>query len=354
MELGEEYRRPTTKWVKGELLDRLDAETVDSRSMIATEAGLSPFERLPWFQRVAAHWDGDLTPFIAHAWNAGSHCWLFLARDGNRMVALANWYSLAFRAVFTGGPDRQLLAAVARRLAKSPSVAPTICLSPVPTIDGSSDLIVDAFGSNGWFAFRDATSVSWTIDVEGKSFAQYWEERPGELRSTYKRKAKKAEIVCTIFTDFNEEAWADYLSVYEASWKSAEGSIDFLRDMAEHEAASGGLRLGIARLDGQSIAAQLWIVADGVAYIHKLAYHQDFDQLSPGTILSHDLFRHVIDIDKVRSIDFGTGDDPYKAVWMDRSSALDTITLHKRSNAAGWAGAARDKLSRLAAPFRKA
>ncbi len=354
MELGEEYRRPTTKWVKGELLDRLDAETVDPRGMIAAEAGLSPFERLSWFQRVAAHWDGALTPFIAHAWNAGSHCWLFLARDGEHMVSLANWYSLAFRPVFAGGPDRQLLAALARRLAKSKSVTPTITLSPVPTADGMSDLIVDAFGSNGWFAFRDTTSVSWTVNVEDKSFAQYWEERPGELRSTYKRKAKKADIICTIYTEFDEQAWADYLTVYEHSWKPAEGSVAFVRDMAEYEAAAGNLRLGIARLDGQPIAAQLWMVADRVAYIHKLAYHQDYEHVSPGTILSHDMFRHVIDRDRVQSIDFGTGDDSYKAVWMDRSSPLETITLHKRGSAAGWAGAARDKLSRLAAPLRKA
>ena len=123
------------------------------------------------------------------------------------------------RPVFAGGPDRQLLAALARRLAKSNSVAPALVLSPVPTADGMSDLIVDAFGSNGWFAFRDHTSVSWTVNVEGKSFAHYWEDRPGELRSTYKRKAKKAEIACTVFTDFDEAAWADYLSVYEHSWK---------------------------------------------------------------------------------------------------------------------------------------
>jgi hypothetical protein len=241
MELGEEYRRPTTKWVKGELLDRLDTETVDPRGMIAAEPGLSPFDRLPWFQRVAAHWDGDLVPFIAHAWNAGSHCWLFLARDGKQMVSLANWYSLAFRPVFTGGPDKQLLSALARRLAKTASVSPTIILSPVPTADGMSDLIVEAFGNNGWFAFRDSISTSWTVDVADKSFDQYWEERPGELRSTYKRKAKKAEIACTIHTDFNEDAWADYLSVYESSWKPAEGSVPFLRDMAMRLPHSSGL-----------------------------------------------------------------------------------------------------------------
>jgi hypothetical protein len=31
------------------------------------------------------------------------------------------------------------------------------------------------------------------------------------------------------------------------------------------------------------------------------------------------MFAHVIDVDRVAAIDFGTGDDPYKADWMDHT-----------------------------------
>jgi hypothetical protein len=354
MELGEEYRRPSTKWVKGELLDRLDPELVDPRGLIASAENLTPFDQLAWFSRVARFWDGECKPIIAHAWNAGSHCWLFLTHQGDKMQSLSNWYSMIFRPVFSGEPDRQVVAAMARRLAKSNAIAPKLTLSTVPSRDGSSDMLVSAFAANGWWVFRSTTSVSWTINVAGKTFDEYWSERPGELRSTYKRKLKKAQIVCEVHTVLSDDLWAEYDSVYEDSWKPAEGTIAFLKDMAETESALGALRLGFARVDGQAIAAQLWIVVNGVAYIHKLAYRTDFDAVSPGSILSHDMFRHVIDIDKVSVIDFGTGNDRYKADWMDRCDDLDTIQLFKKNSPAGWMGAARAWISSLAGKGRNA
>ena len=110
---------------------------------------------------------------------------------------------------------------------------------------------------------------------------------------------------------------------------------------------TGCYRLGLARLDGHVIAAQFWTVCESVADIHKLAHREEFKELSPGTILSVALFRHVIDLDKVSSIDFGTGNDRYKADWMDRSDPLDTIRLYKKRSPVALFAAAREKLSAL-------
>ena len=70
-------------------------------------------------------------------------------------------------------------------------------------------------------------------------------------------------------------------------------------------------------------------------------------EFSPGTILSHAMFRHVIDQDRVDVIDFGTGNDPYKADWMDASAPLDTIKMFNPRTLAGLAGAVRARLSGL-------
>jgi CelD/BcsL family acetyltransferase involved in cellulose biosynthesis len=59
-------------------------------------------------------------------------------------------------------------------------------------------------------------------------------------------------------------------------------------------------------------------VEAGTAFIHKLAYIEEAKPLSPGTSLSAALFQTVIDEDKVRFVDFGTGDDPYKRDWMEQ------------------------------------
>jgi Acetyltransferase (GNAT) domain len=341
-------RRPTTKWVKGELHSRIIPHAVDPKHLLAQNAGQPPFNRLDWFERVVAHWHGECRPLIAHAWNEGHQCWLFLAQSqGGQLQALSNWYSMAVRPIFSGETDPTLLVALARRLKSAKSVSPMITLHPVPRADGSSDLVLSCFRKAGWIALRHQSSTSWTATISGKSFDAWWAERPGQLRSTFQRKSKKSGITTEILTAFEEGAWQSYESVYGESWKTAEGSPAFLRDMAEAEGKIGGLRLGLARLDGAVVAAQFWTVTNGIAYIHKLAHREEYRDLSPGTILSEALFRHVIDVDKVAKIDFGTGNDTYKADWMDRSDPLDTIRLFKKNALSGLIGAARARISAL-------
>ena len=130
-------------------------------------------------------------------------------------------------------------------------------------------------------------------------FEAYWAKRPAQLRNTAKRKAKAAGLDIEIHDRFDEAAWADYEAVYRASWKPEEGSFPFLRALAEQEGAAGTLRLGIARKDGRPVAAQLWLVENGEATIHKLAYAEDAKALSPGTILGMAMFRRALDVDRV-------------------------------------------------------
>jgi CelD/BcsL family acetyltransferase involved in cellulose biosynthesis len=153
-------------------------------------------------------------------------------------------------------------------------------------------------------------------------FEAYWATRPGQLRNTVKRRAKAAGLDVMVHDRFDPGAWADYEAVYRASWKPEEGSFPFLRALAEQEGPAGTLRLGIARKDGVPVAAQLWLVENKEAWIHKLAYAEAAKELSPGTILSAAMFRHVLDRDRVGRIDYGNGDEPYKADWMDERRTL--------------------------------
>ena len=128
--------------------------------------------------------------------------------------------------------------------------------------------------------------------------------------------------------------------------------MPFLRAMAETEGAAGALRMGIARIDGQAVAAQLWTVDRGTAIIHKLAHREDAAEKSPGTILSKALFAHVIDSDRVSLIDFGTGDDRYKADWMTDRTMRMRVALYNSRRPAGLLGAARARMSGLVARLR--
>ncbi len=156
----------------------------------------------------------------------------------------------------------------------------------------------------------------------------------GPLRTTLKRKAKKVEI--EIVDSFDAKAWRDYEVVYQSSWKPSEGKPAMLRRFAEQEGAAARLRLGIARSGGRAVAAQFWTVEDGTAFIHKLAHVDEAVPISAGTVLTAALFERVIDTDDVHMVDFGTGDDPYKSMWMEETRTRYRLEVLRPGRPATW------------------
>ncbi len=306
----------------------------------------SLFNRIDWFRRTYEHAAPAGQPLIVRARADGSDCWLFMMERSGHAKALASWYTLAFQPVFTGDPSEvtkfALLLASARRLRKRLS---SITLAPMPKADAA--LICRAFDRARWVAHSQESTVNWTIATEGLSFEDYWALRPGELRSTVKRKAAKFGVETKIFANFDGNAWASYELIYAASWKPEEGSNAFLRDMALTESAAGTLRMGLATIEGEAVAAQLWTVENGHAIIHKLAHLETAKEQSPGSVLTASLFDYVMTYDKVSLVDFGTGDDRYKSDWMDTRTPLYTVSLFNPRRPSGLWGAAKAGLSAL-------
>jgi CelD/BcsL family acetyltransferase involved in cellulose biosynthesis len=92
--------------------------------------------------------------------------------------------------------------------------------------------------------------------------------------------------------------------------------VPYQRAIMQVAAQAAALRLALLYIDDAPAAAQCWIVSGGVAHLHRLAYDERFRELSPGTVLSWHVIRHVLDVDHVRELDFGVGDDAYKAEWV--------------------------------------
>lgn len=342
----------STVWVKGELIDSLDPVAVDPRQLLADPAHGTLFERPDWFARTLPLTGSSAKPLVARSWTEGAQCWLFLSQQpGRSATALASWYSFAFAPILRGpradDARMSLLRAIARRLRQAGGAPVEITLAPVPRRRCGSGFIRKAFSAEGWLVLRHQSSTSWTADVAGKSFADYWAARPSQLRNTHDRKAKKFCVETQILTSFDEDAWAAYESVYAESWKPREGDAACLRQIAETESKRGHLRLALARLDGAVVAAQFWTVENGTAFIHKLAHRESAKPSSAGTILSAALFRHVIDGDRVETIDFGTGNDAYKADWMDKATPLDTVRLYNARHPLGLWRWARARISAL-------
>jgi hypothetical protein len=269
--------------------------------------GASPFERLDWLAWLAEH---CLDPVaarlsIAHDDN-GTVALPWLESEDGQIAALANWYSFFVRPLGFGDNLSHIVRALPGGRAS---------FAPLPEEDAA--VLADAFRSTGWIAIAEPCDANHVLPLRGRSFAEYWAERPGALRETVRRKSRKGEVQLRLATAFSPADWDAYETVYTLSWKPGEGSPDFLRTWARMEGAAGRLRLGIAEIDGRPVAAQFWTVEGGTAFIHKLAHDERFRKQSPGTLLSAAMFEHVIERDHVDLVDFGTGDDPYKRDWME-------------------------------------
>lgn len=309
------------------LFDDLDAVAADAAGALDRAAMMRLFDRLSWFRLTLAHCPPPGRLCVVRARQGDRAAWLFLMVDRGVGRLLASWYTL--EGGLAGDRDAALGQAIATALARLDRIE----IGPMDVAEAQS--LAHAFAAAGWSAGLAETSVRWSIATAGIGWDAYWAARPGALRSTVARRGRAADLAITVHRAFDPAAWADYEAVYARSWKPAEGAPAFLRALAESEGAAGTLRLGIAHRAGDPVAAQLWLFEHGRATIHKLAHVESARTASPGTLLSAAMFRHVLERDRPDSIDFGTGDDPYKADWMDRREPLFTLTARNPKTVRG-------------------
>lgn len=305
-------------------------------ALLGRSPASAPFDRLDWLMLLAEH----CLP--------GSACKLAIARDGDALAilpfregpegvaALGAWYSFFVRPL-TNAPERapELFAALARSLAPSGAAR----LAQLPETEALT--LAAAFRAAGWIGVAEPCDTNHILELAGRSFTEYWAARPGALRETVRRKTARGKVSLRIETIFSEADWAAYEAIYAKSWKPEEGNPAFLRAFAEAESTAGALRMGIAEIDGEAVAAQFWTVEGGTAWIHKLAHDEAHRAHSPGTLLTAELFRHVIDVDRVHTVDFGTGNDPYKRDWMEAQRLRYALKFYRPAAVGHWPALAR-------------
>lgn len=295
-----------------EYLDDLRKASSDDVLLGLLQGAASPFDRPEWWERLRRYC--DLQPlYLLVREDRSAALFPLLDAGDETLTTLANWYTFRWRPLVTPGTDpRPLFEAAARALRHR---CWRVSLASLPEEDRTAGLLTAAFRRAGWITRCVSHDSNHILHVAGRTYDDYLAGLPGRLRTTLRRKASR--VACTVHDRYDDDIWAVYQDIYADSWKPEEGSPDFLQAFARSEAAAGRLRLGIATLDGQPVAAQFWTVEGGTAFIHKLAHRESARAHSPGTVLSAALFQQVIDADHVDLVDFGTGDDPYKQDWME-------------------------------------
>lgn len=236
------------------------------------------------------------------------------------LESLSNYYTSLYAPLLSNDSDPLALRYLLSAATRERGGAHVMRFAPMDPDSPGYVALLNELRAIGWIPLTFFCFGNWFLRVDG-GWDDYLRKRSANLRSSIKRRnrefvAEGGTLEIVRGPEGLDEAIAAFNEVYSASWKKPEPYPNFVPSLIHLLAARGMLRLGIARLQGRPIAAQLWIGGQGKASIYKVAYHHAYAALSPGTVLTNYLLRHAIEEDKVDEVDFLIGDDDYKKIWM--------------------------------------
>jgi len=319
----------------------LRAELAQCSAPVYAGATDDVFASLAWFELLAQH--GMAAPDQCPA-----NCHLLLVHDEarqslvclpltfgrsiNNISSLSNYYSGLYSALCWSGhnvaaaqalPSPQDCQALSHSLRQLAPGCALVTLYPLALDSAFFGRMHAALSQAGYWVDRYFCFGNWYLPVAGRSFADYYPTLPSALRHSIERGQRRLQRQGPWQIDIHQQlddgldaAIRAFVQVYARSWKKPEPNAQFIPALIKLAAGQGWLRLGILTLDGQPVAAQLWLVKGGKANIFKLAYEQGFERFSAGSVLTQAMLRHVLDVDRVHEVDYLSGDDAYKRDWM--------------------------------------
>lgn len=260
------------------------------------------------------------------------------------LYSLTNFYTIEFGPISVLSPNStsQLIDRIVEHIESERPRWRAIDFRFMLSSDHGNIDIQEAFERRGFSVSTYFMYENWYANTLGKSFETFYASLSSRLRNTIKRKEKKLKKLYSTKTEIyadkglgRDRAIDDYISIYNKSWKREEPFPDFMPELILTTSKLGILRLGILYIDDKPAASQVWINANGKALIYKLAYNEDFSDFSPGSILSREMFRHALDVDKAEEIDYGVGSESYKKDWMSSVRKIEGMQAYNKKTANG-------------------
>lgn len=315
----------------------------------------------PWFQHFAqtALHPGESALFInADSESPRSHAALALKEVRSTyapfcrvLESMSNYYSCGYGPIRQGSEANPTHRALSAALAAEGRRFDAITLGPLDrgsafAVECEAQLRAARFHAYWTLAFRN-----WYATTENLSYQDYLKRVPSSFPATSEKRRQAflrkgtGQVEITTSELGLDAALRAYTEIYDTSWKVPEPFPLFMPGLISLAARSGSLRLGTLRVDGVPAATQLWFVAGGRALIYKVAYAERFNKLSVGSILTAALLDHVISVDRVREVDFLSGDDAYKSKWMFARRDRHTLMAFNPRRWRGLVASAREAIS---------
>ncbi len=326
-------------------------------------AGDDLFGSQAWYRAVLAAGisNGADARFLLCRSTDGTAAALFPMRSvdrGRGLESLTTLYTCRYQPLIADGVDARTLTESFLQFARYCRAWPTTRVDALPEDWRHLGRLIDAARSAGLTACQFDHFGNWYEPVRGMTWQDYLSARPGQLRETIRRKLRRSERDAECHFEMItggerlEPGIDAFESVYRRSWKEPEPFPDFNAALMRHIAPSGVLRLGVLQIGATAVAAQLWVVERDRATVLKLAHDEAFKPASPGTVLTALMLRGLLDDERVAEIDFGRGDDPYKAGWAGLRRQRIGLVLANPRHPRGLAFLGRHALGRVRVMLR--
>ena len=325
--------------------------------LFAARTGRELFYTPEWFATLAEHghtFEGRLQLIVAHETRSGSVLCL-PGIDGKHLTGLSNYYSGLYAPIAAQEPvGEEMYDALGQWIAAHPSRWPVIDFHPIDNDEPFFGRMQSALRNAGYWSDSYSCFGNWYHRTSGQTFAEYLAGRPTRLQNTIRRNTKKIQSAGQVEIEIHQQAGPaldaaieNFASIYRQSWKPAESHPEFIAELCKMAAAQGWLRLGILKLNSQAIAAQIWLTYGGKANIFKLAYTPENKPYSAGTLLTAEMMRQAIDIDRADEIDYLCGDDAYKKDWMSERRERKGIVAFRPGTLGGLLAGSRHFIGKL-------
>lgn len=293
------------------------------------------FSSRVWYETVIAHAlpDGIAPHFVGVSENNAIMGVFPLRLDPAGPASLTTPYTCLHAPLFAADAgDGGLLAAAFGRFCRR---YPLVRIDALDEAGPETAALIAGAKAAGLAVRRFRHFGNWHEALAGRDWGAYLAARPGSLRETIRRKLRrsKAQTTLGVFRGIEglEAGIAAFEHVYARSWKEAEPFPRFNPALMRAIAPLGILRLFVLSAPSGPVAVQFWVVTGGIATVLKLAHDEDARALSPGTVLTAEAIRHLIDEDHIIGLDFGRGDDPYKAQWVgSRRQRIGLLLVNPR------------------------
>ncbi len=321
----------------------------DYRAAVVADA-TEPYARPGWFENLAR-----TTAAGAGAVTVAADDVAIPARmDGGVLRSLSNLYTVENLAPAMDAERAERLARALRAASPRPHQVAWEAMRPK-----AADAAIAGFRAAGWAVERYVQFGTWREVVEGRSFEDYWAARPGQVRSTVKR--KRARLFANPDMRIEDHVAADadraveaYERCHDAAWQGEEPFRDFVPGLIRTGLAEGWARVFSIRDGEKPVAAQVWTVGPRRATIFKLAHDPAYGDFSPGTILTAISLERLLPLAHgLREIDFGRGDDPYKKDWAPDRIAMTAFIASDPQTLRGFAQATGFQVRRIGRALKR-